>query len=158
MAFQLMTFGGGGVSLKGLKAATDYFIGDVYSTTSTTQTTAAAAKGIDFGSENGTYKTRVTCALKSVKKITVSDAAKVTDVEVGFMESSDNKTFTETMTLKIKLKDLNEARRTPIVFTPISTCSRYFCLRLKFTGTGASASADTVSDGMILATAEPDTY
>lgn len=154
MSFELMTFGGRGINLAGLKAATDYFIGKVYDVSSNTKTSASAAKGLDYGSEHGTYKTKVTVSVRDIKKIVSS---KADTLEIGFMESKDDTTFTETMTLKVKIADINEARRTPIVFTPISTCSRYFCLRLKFTG-GSSSNSDSITDGMILATAEPDTY
>lgn len=154
--YETLTFGMGPVNLKDVVAATEHFLGTVVDTTKQIQTTAAAAKGINWGSKLGSYRMRVVCDIKMNQKLAIETA---THVEFKVYESDDNATFdTEPVTVhKVPIARLNKARKTPITFSFISTNKKYFCVSFKFTG-GSVANSVKATAGNMIITANPSTY
>lgn len=154
--FDVMTFGMGPVNLKDVTGATEHFLGTVVSKTQVIQTSAAAAKGINWGSDKGMYRVRVMCDIKAQQKIAIT---KATDVEFKIYDSADNATFSTdpVATYKVPIAVLNEARKTPVCFSFLSTVRKYFCISFKFVG-GSVASTDEATAGQLLITANPENY
>ena len=71
--FDIMTFGMGPINLKDVTGATEHFAGTVVDTTKVLQTSAAAAKGINWGSDKGMYRIKVMCDIKVQQKITYTE-------------------------------------------------------------------------------------
>lgn len=154
--YELMTFAAGPVNLKDLTAAKEYFVGKVVSTSKVVHDTAAEAKGLDWGSDKGMYRVNVMCEIKATQKIAIT---KATNVEFRIYDSADDTTFgtTPVMTHIVPVELINEAKKTPICFSFLSTTKRYFCLSFKFTGGGA-ATTDKATAGQLLMTANPALY
>ena len=154
--YELMTFGAGPVNLKDLTAAKEYFVGKVVTETKVVQDTAAAAKGIDWGTDTGMYRVRVMCDIKTNQKIAIP---KATNIEFRIYDSADDTTFgTDPVTTHIvPISALNEARKTPICFSFLSTTKRYFCISFKLTG-GSATTSDRATAGQLLMTANPSVY
>lgn len=150
-----ITFGGGGVSLKGKTAAKEYFIGANYSTSSVlVETSAKDAGGIDTGNDKGMYRLLYDCAIRCVAKIAVS---KATDITFTLYESADNNTFTAGSVWTTKIAKVNEARRTPVSFPLPSTTARYIVLSIKLSG-GSATTSDSITEGMLVMSAQPASY
>lgn len=161
--YETMTFGMGPINLKEVTAATEHFAGTVVDKSKVLQTSAAAAKGINWGSEHGAYRAKITIDIKCTQKIAIATA---THVEFKVYESADNATFgTETksgtpdalFSFKVPISLLNKATKTPISISVLSTVSKYFCISLKFTG-GSVASTVKATAGQLLITANPSNY
>lgn len=154
--FDVMTFGMGPINLKDVTGNTEHFIGKVVSTDKVIQATAAEAKGIDWGSEHGMYRISVMCDIKTQQKIAIN---KATDVEFRIYDSEDDATFgtSPIMTCIVPIKLLNEAKKTPVCFSFLSTAKKYFCLSFKFVG-GSVANTDKATAGQFLITANPANY
>lgn len=154
--FEVMTFAAGPVDIKELTAAKEYFVGKVVSTEKVVQDTAAAAKGVDWGSDKGMYRVSVMCDIKTTQKIAITRA---TNVEFRIYDSADDTAFgtDPVMTHIVPISLLNEARKTPICFSFLSTTKRYFCMSFKFTG-GSATTTDKATAGQLLITANPSVY
>ena len=154
--YETLTFGGGPVNLKEVTAATEHFLGTVYSTSGQIQTAANTAKGINWGSNLGSYRMRVAIDIKMNQKVAIATA---THAEFKIYESDDNTTFDTDplMTVKVPISMLNKARKTPVTFALISTNKKYLCASFKFTG-GSVASSVKATAGNMIITATPSTY
>lgn len=148
--FQNMAFGGGGIDLKGQKAATDLFIGATYTKEKNVYETESETKGLDYGSDNGTYKMRAILAIRIPYPITIPNADTVT---FTLMESNDDDEYAEGFNIAIPLEKLNEARNKPIILSVPSIGKRYYKWKFNFSG-GSATSSDTVTSGTMLATIE----
>ena len=154
--FDIMTFGMGPINLKDVTGATEHFAGTVVDTTKVLQTSAAAAKGINWGSDKGMYRIKVMCDIKVQQKIAIQ---KATDIEFRIYDSADNASFGSDpiSTYKVPIASLNGAKPTPVSFSFISTAKKYFCISMKFVG-GSIASTDKATAGQLLITANPIGY
>lgn len=154
--FDTMTFGMGAIPMKDVTGNTEHFAGTEVSTTQVLQTTAAAAKGINWGSEHGAYRAKIRVDIKVLQKIAITRA---THVEFRVYQSADNATFDTDplMTYRCSVDMLNKARKTPISISALSTIGKYFCVSFKFVG-GSVATTDKCTTGNMLITANPESY
>lgn len=154
--FETLAFGMGPIPLKDVTAADEHFAGIVVDTTKCLQADADTAKGIDWGSDRGSYRMKIVCDIKMNQKLAIATA---THVEFAIYESSDNVTFDDdpVALYRVPIEQLNMARKTPVTFSFISTNKRYFCVGFKFTG-GSVANTVKATAGNMLITANPYTY
>lgn len=141
------TFGMAPISLVDAEATTKY-VGKKVERNKNTYTSAADAKGIDWGSKYGIYNSKMTINIRLIQEIA---AAAGTTITFSISQSDDDTTFEDGwMTLKVPVSELNEALRTPIMFTPASKMKRYICLKL--------VPSAAITAGKILVTAEYKGY
>ena len=154
--FETLAFGAGPVNLKEVGGATESFLGTVVDTTKQIQTSAAAAKGLNWGSKLGSYRMRLVVDVKLNQKIAI---AKATHIEFKLYESDDNATFDTdpVMTVRMPISQLNKLKKTPGTFSVVTTNKKYICLSFKFVG-GSVASSDKVTAGNMIVTANPSTF
>lgn len=144
------TFGMAPINLKGATTSALYVGAEVDESKRDNKfTSAAAAKGLDWGSTRGTYNSKMSIAIYLVKKIEAADDATIT---FSICQSKElDKNFEEGWnTLKCTVAELNKALHTPIVFTPASTMKQYICLKLQ--------PSAAIADGAIRVSAEYKGY
>lgn len=156
MIVENITFGNRGFSLKSLNIGTEYFVGANASTNSgvadIVKTTAAAAGGLDFGSDNGNYRHQLFVDVKATEKL--ADTA-VSSVTFKIYDSSDNSSFVERTSVTVDKEQLNDTlKREAVRFNVVSTAKRYFLLGVTVNGTGTAA----LTSGALVAMANTPTW
>ena len=151
---QSITFGGGGVDLKGQKGSPEFFIGANFAKDKKIYATAKEAGGLDTGNENGMFRLLYDCQIKCIQKLAIP---KATDIVFTIYESDDNDTFVAGAKYTTKIEKLNKARRTPLSFPLYSSAARYLVLGIYFAG-GSVGASDSVTAGLITATVQPSSY
>lgn len=140
------TFGMAPINLTG--DATAKFVGKKAENNNNVYSTATAAKGLDWGSEYGIFDSKLSINIRLIQEI---EAASGTSITFSICQSNDDATFEDGwMTLTVPVSELNNALRTPIMFTPASTMKRYICLKFK--------PSAAITKGQILVTAEYKGY
>lgn len=142
-----LTFGMAPINLVDAETTTKY-VGKKVELNKNTYSTAAAAKGLDWGSKYGIFDSKMTINIRLIQEIA---AAAGTTITFSICQSDDDATFEDGwMTLKVPVSELNGALRKPIMFTPASTMKRYICLKLQ--------PSAAITAGQILVTAEYKGY
>lgn len=121
-------FGGAKVDFAGQDTAKELFIGATFANASQIKTTAAAAKGLDYGTNEGYYKQYAAVRVQRMDKFD----AEVGSVEITLYDSEDNATFTQAAKLFLRASDLDGANRTPVLMVVPSTVKRYVAMSIKF--------------------------
>ncbi len=131
--FENTTFGMTGIPLSGNTANTELFAGATVTKGSNKHSTAAAAGGLDWGTDAGTFNLKLNFKIRLIEPITYAAAAegKTNDETVIFKiySSPDNSTFSEVASYTTNAKALNASRlKCNIAFSAVPTMGRYFCV------------------------------
>lgn len=143
-------FGGAKVDFSTQATAKELFLGATFANGSQIKTTAAAAKGLDYGSNEGYYKQY---AAVRIQRMDAFDA-ELGSVEITLYDSEDNTTFSQASKLFVKAEDLANANRTPILMVVPSTVKRYLAMSIKFTA-ASGKTLTALTKGSLIAQITP---
>lgn len=153
--FSNYIFGGAKVDFNGQATASACYLGAVFATGSQKKTSAADAKGLDFGDDEY-FKRRAVVRINRIDKFKDENLESVT---FDFYTSDDNSTFTKTgggfTVEKERLNDTMQSQ--PLYFSLPCTFKRYVCLAVTFK-IKSSQSLANLTSGSIMATLTDPNY
>lgn len=160
-------FGNRGIVLKGQAIGSTFYVGANASSTpvkdaegkvvgigtqNIIKTDARTAGGLDFGSDNGSYRHQLFVDVKCTDKITDANLSSIT---FTLMDSDDNVTFADRTSVTVDKAQINDTlKRGAVRFNVVSTNKRYIVLKVKLTGTGTAE----LTSGAILALLSTPTW
>lgn len=146
--FSNFIFGGAKVDFKDTATASAVYIGAKFASGAQKKTSAADAKGLDFGDDEY-FRTKAVIRIKRMDKFKDANLESIT---FQFYTSEDNTTFTKLAGEMTIDKDvLNEhGQSQPFYMSIPCNFKRYICLGVKF-NVKASQTLTTVTSGSIMA-------
>ena len=146
--FSNFIFGGAKVDFKSTSTASAVYLGAVFASGDQKKTSAATAKGIDFGDDDY-FKNRAVIKINRIDKFKDENLESLT---FEFYTSKDNADFTKQAgSMTISKEKLNESGQSqPFYMTVPCNFDRYVCLGVKF-NKKASQTLDTITSGSIMA-------
>lgn len=143
-------FGGAKVDFAGQATAKELFLGATFASGSQIKASASAAKGLDYGSNEGYYKQYAAVRIQRMDQFD----SELGSVEISLYDSEDNSTFSQALKLVVSAEDLENANRTPILVVVPSSIKRYVAMSVKFTAASGKTLA-SLTKGSFLAQITP---
>lgn len=149
--FENTTFGMTGISLSGNTAGTEIFAGATVTKGSNKHASAADAKGLDWGTDAGTFNLKLNFKVRTVSPITYASTSADGTVTFKVYSSSDNATFKEVASYTTTADALNASKlKNNIVFSAVPTMGRYFCIGI--------TTKTACTGGVLLVSCDPKGY